>query len=254
MFYSEIEVGARELLNDVGGPTQRYSRANLISWMTQALRLHALHRPDLFSAEGEMVAAGADAPFRADRILQSAPTTGENASIRLMDVLEYRAAGSQRWTAVNLVDYAQMVDQGIVSRGTSQARRTIPRGILFGGSDDDTVQARPEWARRPKNPNGFVFTPAPPRGSILRIEFARVPPATPPNYDQTTVVPYLSDAYSTTMIHCVVWLAESVNDRSVVSGRAQMYQTSFLQALVGEMEARVITDDPSEGEEEEGGG
>ena len=255
MFVSQVEVGARSLLNDLGGPSRRYEKARFVDWITQAVRQHSLLRPDLFAAEATLTAAGPMAQFKAGRIYHSAPAD----SLRLMEVLEYRPAGSTVWTAVNEVAYPQLVDQtAVVGSGATSVQGVNERaGLLYGGSvDDRDTSTTPEWARHPKSPNRFFFTPAPRAGAELRVEYSKIPAAIAPDYNETTLIEDLTDGYLTTMIHCVVWLAESVDDPEVVSGRAEMFRQSFMQSLTGEAQARQIVDDRGQTEltQEQAGG
>ena len=238
---ADIRTAARTLLNDAaGGPVQRYSDDVLFEFIFQAVQAHSLSRPDLFSAEATLT-AGASAPddrFQATRLYHSGPLD----SLRMMEVLEYLPASGSSWMAVNEVDYPQLVDQTaeVAAAGAVVQRRSESSPLLYGGSADDRDQrTAPEWARHPKSPNRFFFTPAPAAGAQLRVEYSQIPALAP----GATEIPLLGDGYRTSMIHAVVWLAESVNDASVVSGRARMFQEAFMGALNVEAQARVITDE-----------
>ena len=234
---ADVETAARRLLNDPtgSGVPGRFSTTAYTDWIDQALKYHALHRPDLFAQTGEV---------RGAEFILKAPSD----SIRLMDVLQARGATGDGWQPVNEVDYAQLVDAG---SAVSRPVRARPDGILYGGSAWDqpsgfATGGRPyEWARRPKNPNGFVINPSLGAGGVARVEYARTPTL-------ARDLPTLPDAFRSSMIACTVWLAESSQDQSVNTGRAEMMRQAFLVSIGAETESRVITDAPDdEGEGDE---
>lgn len=52
----------------------------------------------------------------------------------------------------------------------------------------------------------------------------------------------LPDAYFTVIVDGVIFLAESVDDEHVNSGRAKLYQDSFVQSLGVSLQSRILTD------------
>jgi hypothetical protein len=65
---------------------------------------------------------------------------------------------------------------------------------------------------------------------------------TPAAYTINQTINTLSDAYLPAIVDGVVFLAESVDDEHVNSGRAKMFQDSFNQVLAAGLQVRTITD------------
>jgi hypothetical protein len=92
--------------------------------------------------------------------------------------------------------------------------------------------------RHVRNPYRYFLYPAPTSGIELIAEYAK----TPPNYGLNDTVADLRDAYFPAVVEGTVFLAESVDDEHVNSGRAKLFQESFTQMLGVSLQSRVLTD------------
>jgi hypothetical protein len=75
-------------------------------------------------------------------------------------------------------------------------------------------------------------------GIVLVGEYAQ----TPPDYALNDTIDLLPDAFFTAVVDGTVYLAESVDDEHVNSGRAKLFQDSFLATLGASLQARSVTD------------
>jgi hypothetical protein len=96
------------------------------------------------------------------------------------------------------------------------------------------------WMRHPRNPNQFFCAPPASAGVVLQIEYARSPALL--NLSDTVPLP---DAFWPCMIDGVVWLAESVDNEHVNSGRAKMFADAFDKYLGLTVQNRPLTDNES---------
>ena len=69
-------------------------------------------------------------------------------------------------------------------------------------------------------------------------EYAQVPPT----YTLNQAIALLPDSYLPVAVDGVVFLAESVDNEHVNSGRAKLFQDSFAQTLATGLQVRSITD------------
>jgi len=97
--------------------------------------------------------------------------------------------------------------------------------------------------RHVRNPNVYFLYPRPTSGIVLLAEYAKVPS----DYavDETITAPI--DAYLPVLVDGTVYLAESVDDEHVNSGRAKLFLDSFTQALGVSLQSREITDSDDAG-------
>ena len=93
----------------------------------------------------------------------------------------------------------------------------------------------------------FFIYPKAPANQTLIGEYAQ----TPPVYAGDATVALLPDAYFPVVIDATVFIAESVDNEHVNSNRAQLFQTSFTQALGVAAQSRAITDTERGGLDEE---
>lgn len=93
------------------------------------------------------------------------------------------------------------------------------------------------WMRYPRSPNRFYVYPAATITDTLKIVYAKCPAT----LTAPSTVP-LQDAYSSTVVDGTCWLMESIDAEHVESGRAKMFQDSFLAAMSSGLQARRITD------------
>lgn len=92
--------------------------------------------------------------------------------------------------------------------------------------------------RHPRNPNKFFIYPKAPASQTLIVEYSQAPAV----YAGDAAVALLPDAYFTTVVDCVMFLASSVDDEHVLSQRAALFQQSFTSSLQTNLESRVVTD------------
>lgn len=200
----------RQAVQDTRSAAYRYSDTYLLSVVNQVLRRIALLRPDLFAYI--TVVELVEGP------LQAAPAD----SIRIIDVI--RNANS-----------ASTVNE--VSRDTLE--------LMFDTWQSESESPVQNWMRHVRNPNQYFVYPPSPAGQQIMIEYAK----SPKNHTLTEPVEMLPDAYFPAVIDGCVWIVESMDNEHVNSGRAKMFQESFVQGLGVTIQAKKVTDTPSGGEE-----
>jgi hypothetical protein len=199
---ADIIAEARVLIQDTRQP-YRYSDTVLLGFVRQTLRRMAILRPDLFAVLGEI-------PTTANTVIQSCPAD----SLRLMEI--YQVKDGNTVTEVN----REVLD------------KTSPGWI------NEAAGSPVNFMRHVRNPNKFFLYPRPTTGVILVGEYAQVPPA----YTINQTVTGLPDAYLPVAADGVVFLAESVDNEHVNSGRAKLFQDSFNQTLAAGLQVRSVTD------------
>jgi hypothetical protein len=205
----DVITEVRRLVQDTK-VSYRYSDDHMLGVFNQALKRTCLLRPDLFATIETMTCA--EGP------LQSAPSS----SVRIIDIIRSLSSGS------NLNE---------VSRDTLD--------LMYDNWQNDTEAAATNWMRHVRNPNQFFVYPPSPVGQQLIIEYAK----SPSNLAITDVVTTLPDAYFPVLVDACVWLIESVDNEHINSGRAKLFQESFIQGLGVTIQAKKVTDDPSGGED-----
>lgn len=205
MILSDVITEARKLLQDTSSEAslQRFTDAVLLGFANQTLKRIALIRPDLFSYVGTITCT-------AGEVLQSAPAD----SIRLMEIFRVQDGDAVRETN------RQTIDQ------------TYPGWV--DAAEGPTVN----WMRHPRNPNKFFIYPKAPTSQVLIGEYAKAPP----DYNGSTTVDLLPDAYFTTVVDGTVFLAESIDNEHVTNGRAKMFFDSFTASLDASYKSRLFTD------------
>lgn len=211
----DVLTSARQLLQDSNSNVllQRYSDDVLLEFANQTLKRIAIIRPDLFSTIGEI-------PCTAGEVLQSPPAD----SIRIMDILRVKLGSSVREVNRETMDH------------------THPTWA------DDAAGACVNWMRHPRNANKFFIYPKAPVSQVLIGEYAQ----SPPNYLLNEDVELLPDAYFPCVVDGVVFLAEAVDNESVNTQRADMFQRSLTGALTTALESRIVTDNESAGMDKKG--
>jgi hypothetical protein len=199
---ADIIAEARVLIQDSRTP-YRYSDTVLLGFVNQTLRRMSILRPDLFLVIG-------DIPTTANTVIQSCPSD----SLRLVEIFQIKNGDAV--TEVN----REVLDQ--MSPGWVNEAAGTPLNFM----------------RHVRNPNKFFLYPRPATGVILVGEYAQVPPA----YTLNQTVAALPDAYLPVAADGVVFLAESVDNEHVNSGRAKLFQDSFNQTLAAGLQTRTITD------------
>jgi hypothetical protein len=168
----------------------------------------AILRPDLFMVIEDVL-------MTQDQVLQSLPT----GAVRLVEV--FRVKGGRALTEVS----RDMLDQ------------STPDWTI--APSDVPVN----FARHVRNPTRFYVYPPPARNTTLVVEYVK----TPANFALTAQVVNLPDTYFPTVVDGVIFLAESIDNEHVNSGRAKLFQDSFVQALGVSLQSRTITDTESGG-------
>jgi len=211
MILNDVITEVRRIIQDTNTP-YRYSDDVLLGFANQALKRIAVLRPDLFAYIGDITCTDGE-------VVQSAPSD----SIRLIEV--YRVKNGN----------------GVIETNREALDQAYPTWM------NDAAGAAVNFMRHVRNPNKFFIYPKAPAGQILVGEYAQ----TPPDYDGTTTVALLPDAYEPVVIDATVFIAESVDNEHVNSQRAQLFQSSFTQALGVAAQSRAITDPERGGLQEE---
>jgi hypothetical protein len=211
MILDDVVTEVRRILQDTNSP-QRYSDDVLIGFANQALKRIAVLRPDLFAYIGEI-------PCVDGEVVQSMPSD----SIRLIEI--YRVKDGN----------------GVIETNREALDQALPTWM------NDTAAPAVNFMRHVRNANKFFIYPKAPASQILIGEYAQ----TPPDYDGTTTVALLPDAYEPVVIDATVFIAESVDNEHVNSNRAQLFQQSFTQSLGVSAQSREVTDPERGGLNEE---
>jgi len=206
----DVIAEVRRLLQDTNtnADLQRYSDAFLLGLGNQTLKRIALLRPDLFAYIGAITCT-------AGSVLQSAPAD----SIRIMEIFQVQGGSGVRETNREILD------------------QTYPAWV------SETAGPCVSWMRHPRNANRFFIYPKAPVGQVLIGEYSQ----TPAEYAAVDTIALLSDAYFPVVVDGIIFLAESVDNEHVSSGRAQIFQQSFVQMLSSSLASRIATDTESAG-------
>lgn len=211
MILNDVITEVRRIIQDTNTP-YRYSDDVLLGFANQALKRIAVLRPDLFAYIGDITCTDGE-------VVQSAPSD----SIRLIEV--YRVKNGN----------------GVIETNREALDQAYPTWM------NDAAGAAVNFMRHVRNPNKFFIYPKAPAGQVLVGEYAQ----TPPDYDGVTPIALLPDAYEPVVIDATVFIAESVDNEHVNSQRAQLFQSSFTQALGVAAQSRAITDPERGGLQEE---
>jgi len=206
---STIIAEVRTLIQDTKAPF-RYSDSVLLGFVNQTLQRMAVLRPDLFSEI-------ADLPTTPNVVLQSLPP----GSVRLVEI--YQVKNGNVVTEVN----RDMLD------------RSTPSWV------SDPAGTPVNYVRHPRNPYKFFVYPRPAPGVVLIAEYAK----TPPTYTLAQTITVLPEAYFPVIVDGTVFLAESIDNEYVNSGRAKLFQDAFTQALGVGLQSRTITDTEASGQD-----
>lgn len=206
---AEVITEVRRLIQDTKTP-YRYSDAVLLGFVNQTLKRMVTLRPDLFAVIG-------DIPTTANTVLQSCPAD----STRLIEIFQVKDGDAV--TEVN----RETLDRTAPSWQREEAGQPV------------------NFMRHVRNPNRFFVYPRPAAGVVLIGEYAQ----TPPDYALDQEIVYPTDAYFPVAVDGVVFLAESIDNEHVNSGRAKLFQDSFVQGLGVALQSRSITDTESGGQD-----
>lgn len=206
---AEVITEVRRLIQDTKTP-YRYSDAVLLGFVNQTLKRMVTLSPDLFAVIG-------DIPTTANTVLQSCPAD----STRLIEIFQVKDGDAV--TEVN----RETLDRTAPSWQREEAGQPV------------------NFMRHVRNPNRFFVYPRPAAGVVLIGEYAQ----TPPDYALDQEIVYPTDAYFPVAVDGVVFLAESIDNEHVNSGRAKLFQDSFVQGLGVALQSRSITDTESGGQD-----
>lgn len=208
MILNDVITEVRRIVQDSTAPL-RYDEAFMLGLGNQGLKRVQLLRPDLFAFSGTV-------PTVQGEVLQAAPSD----SLRVIEV------------------FSIVGGTGLVEADREVLDQTIPTW------PNDAEGPAINWMRHVRNPNKFFIYPQAPAGQTLNIEYSQVPPT----YDGVTAITLLPDAYFPVMVDIMVFLAESVDNEHVTSGRAKLFQDSFTQMLGVTAASRPVTDTEEAGE------
>lgn len=199
---AQIVAEARRIINDTRSPL-RYSDADMLGFTNQILKRAAMYRPDLFLYMGDVATTPGTT-------VQRMPAD----SLRLVEILGVKDGNTV--TEVN----RETLDQ------TYPGWRAAPAGVPVN------------FMRHTRNPNVYFLYPRPSAGVVLLAEYSK----TPRDYALADLVDAPNDAYFPALVDGVVYLAESVDDEHVNSGRAKMFFDTFTQGLGVALQSREVTD------------
>jgi len=198
----DVITEVRRLIQDESAPL-RYSDTVLLGFVNQTLKRMAILRPDLFSLITNI-------PTTANSVVQNCPSD----SVRLVEI--FQVVGGNAITEVS----RDTLDQSTPSWVAEAAGTPV------------------NYVRHVRNPNRFFLYPAPTTGTQLTAEYIQSPPA----YTLGQTVALLPESYLSTVVDGTVYLAESVDNEHVNSGRAKLFFDSFTQSLGVGLQSRAITD------------
>lgn len=181
---------------------KRFSDADLLGFVNQAIKRSSMLRPDLFIIDTTIT------PI-ADQVEQELPAT----VTRIMEV--HRVVGGG---AIGEVDKETM-------------DRSAPNWTT------ETPDTPVNWMRHPRNPRRYFLYPAPSTGTQINVEYIEVPS----DYilSDTIVLP---DSYKGAIVDCTVYLAEVVDNEHVETQRAKTFLDSFMQAMGVDLTQRELVD------------
>lgn len=198
----DVITEVRRLISDTRQPT-RYDDDTLLGFVNQTLKRMVVLRPDLFSEIDEI-------PTVPGVVLQSLPAD----AVRLVEIFQIK--GGSAVTEVS----REMLDE------------STPTWV------SDLPGVPVNYMRHVRNPYKFFLYPRPIEGVILIGEYVKSPPV----YTINQTIQQFPEAYFSTLVDGTVFLAESIDDEHVNSGRAELYQNSFIQTLGVGLQLRNITD------------
>lgn len=181
---------------------ERFSDADLLGFVNQAIKRTAMVRPDLFITDTTVTPT-------ADQVEQELSAT----VTRIMEV--HRVVGGG---AIGEVDKETM-------------DRSAPDWTT------ETPGTPVNWMRHPRNPRRYFLYPAPSTGTQISVEYIEAPS----DYALGDTIA-LPDSYKGAIVDCTVYLAEVVDNEHVETQRAKAFLDSFLQALGIDMTQRDVVD------------
>jgi len=199
---ADVIAQVRVLVQDEREP-YRYSDTVLLRFLNQTVKRMAMLRPDLFLTIRDVTTIPGT-------VTQMLPAD----ALLLVEV--YNVSGGNVVTEVN----KDALDQ------TYPGWRSAPAGQPVN------------YIRHVRNPTAYFLYPAPTSGVVLTVEYAAVPA----DYALTGPITAPSTAYMPSLVDGVVYLAQSIDDEHVNSGRAKLFADTFAQGLDAGMRTQPLTD------------
>jgi len=199
---TDVIAQVRVLVQDEREP-YRYSDTVLLRFLNQTVKRMAMLRPDLFLVVREV-----------QTVAGAATQTLPQDAVRLVEV--YNVSGGNVVTEVN----KDTLDQ------------------TFPGWRSATPGKPVNYIRHVRNPTMFFLYPAPEAGVSVVAEYAAVPA----DYGLTDTITAPSTAYTPSLVDGIVYLAQSIDDEHVNSGRAKLFADTFAQSLDTGLRTQPVTD------------
>lgn len=199
---ADVIVDVRQLIQDTKVP-YRYSDTVLLGFVNQTLKRMCVLRPDLF-------------------VTITSISTTPNTFVQTLP------AGAVRLVEIFAVQNGAAVDE--VDR--DEANRAYPTWT------NATPGIPTKYMRHPRNPIQYFLSPAPTAGVVLIGEYVQ----SPASYGISATIANLPDAYFSVLVDGTVFLAESIDNEHVNSGRAKLFMDSFIQTLGVSLQSRTVTD------------
>lgn len=182
--------------------TYRYSDTLLLGFINTTLKRMAILRPDLFTVIG-------DIPITANTVVQDCPA----GAVRLVEIFQVKNG-----------DVITEVSREVLDQTYPEWRTESPGTPV-------------NYMRHVRNPTQFFVVPRPVNSVVLIGEYV----ASPSTYELNETID-LPDAYFPVLVDGTVFMAESVDNEHVNSGRAKLFQDSFTQLLGVGLQSRSVTD------------
>ena len=199
----DVITAARVAIQDTRVGFYRYSDADMLTFVNQTLTRMAVLRPDLFSVITEW-------DLTPETVLQSCPPDSQ----RLVEIFNVVGENAVQEVSRDMFDqsYPQWVNDG---------------------------PATPiNFMRHTRNPNKFFVYPRPTTCCKVLGEYIQIPPA----YALEEEIQVLPASYFAALVDGTVYVAESIDNEHVNSGRAKLAQDMFLQQLQAGLQTRTVTD------------
>lgn len=181
---------------------ERFSDADLLGFVNQAIERTCMMRPDLFITNATVTPT-------VDQVEQELPST----VTRLMEI--HRVVGGESLGEVD----KQTMDRSYPSWTTATSDTPV------------------NWMRHPRNPRRYYLYPAPEIGTQITVEYVVVPG----DYALGDTIA-LPDSYKAAMEDCVAALAELTDNEHVETQRYKTLMDSFMQALGADFSQRKFVD------------
>jgi hypothetical protein len=204
----DVITAARVAIQDTRVATLRYSDSDMLTFVNQTLTRMAVLRPDLFS----VIAEWALVP---ETVLQSCPPDSQ----RLVEIFNVVGENAVQEVSRDVFD------------------QNYPSWI------NDGPGTPVNFMRHIRNPNKFFVYPRPSTCCTVLGEYIQIPPS----YALEEEIQVLPASYFAALVDGTVYVAESIDNEHVNSGRAKLAQDMFLQQLQVGLQSRVATDTESGG-------